>query len=89
MCRLSHVVNIYNARENLFVGNKMFDSEFDPLQDLEALKHNQQKMIQHIQEQDKVINDFARNLMELSKALQGLITEQSKLRKRVDNFETK
>lgn len=89
MCRLLHVVSICNARENLFVGNKMFNPEFDPLQDLEALKHNQQQMIQHIQEQDRVINDFARNLMELSKALQGLISEQSRLRKRVDNFETK
>lgn len=71
------------------MANKMFNPEFDPLEDLEALKHNQSQMIQHIQEQDKVINDFARNLMELSKALQGLITEQSKLRKRVDKFETK
>lgn len=70
------------------MGNKMFNPEFDPLQDLEALKHNQAQMINHIQEQDKVINEFARNLVELSKALQGLITEQSKLRKRVDKFET-
>lgn len=68
--------------------SKMFDSNFDPLQDLEALKHNQQQMINHLQEQDRVINEFARNILELSKALQGLITEQSKLRKRVDKFET-
>lgn len=71
------------------MANNMFNSDFDPLQDLEALKHNQAQMINHIQQQDKVINDFARNLLELSNALQGLLAEQSKLRRRIDKFEVK
>lgn len=66
---------------------KMFEEEFDPLNDLNALKHNQIKLITHIKELDAIVTDFAHQILQLSTALQGIIREQSRQRVQLDKLD--
>lgn len=67
----------------------MFNPEFDPLRDLEILKHNQMQLVDHIRQQDKLLKDLTDHVIRVGNAVQGLSNEQIRLRQQVEKIAVK
>ena len=62
---------------------KMYNDDFDPLEDLESLKHNQMLMIKHINEQAEAIEQLSQTIVDLSHTVSNVIVQNAEYAARI------